>query len=45
MEDRYGQLIEGMYSGNNEIPIEAPVTYRDGRKGTIKTSIKVNQVD
>ena len=45
MEDRYAQLIDNLYKGNDEIPIEAPVTYRDGRKGTIKTSIKVNQVD
>ena len=45
MEERYAQLINSMYKGADDIPIEAVVTYRDGRKGTIKTSIRVNKVE
>lgn len=45
MEDRYGQLIQSMYEDGDEIPIEAVVTYRDGRKGTIKTFIRVNEIE
>ncbi|MDD2251465.1 MAG: AMP-binding protein [Dehalococcoidales bacterium] len=41
MEERYRKLIEAMYGGGQEVIIEAPVTYRDGRKGVVTTSIKV----
>jgi long-chain acyl-CoA synthetase len=45
MEERYCPLIDGMYQGMDQIPIEAVVTYRDGRKGTIRTFVKVNGID
>ncbi len=41
MEQRYKDLIEAMYGGNDSISVEAPVTYRDGRKGVVTTGIKV----
>jgi len=41
MEERYRDLIEAMYSDGKEINVKAPVTYRDGRKGVVTTSIKV----
>ncbi len=44
MEDRYRDLIHAMYNGNDEIKVEAAVTYRDGRKGTVATAIKVRSV-
>jgi len=44
MEDRYKDLVEGMYRGNEEIKVEAAVTYRDGRKGMVTTGIKVRSV-
>jgi long-chain acyl-CoA synthetase len=44
MEERYRELIKGIYSSNPEIKVEALVTYRDGRKGTVSTSIKVRTV-
>jgi long-chain acyl-CoA synthetase len=33
-----------MYGKEKEVKIDAPVTYRDGRKGTVTTSIKVRDV-
>jgi long-chain acyl-CoA synthetase len=45
MENRYEELINGLYKDIEEIVIEAPVTYRDGRKGTIKTAIQINKTD
>ena len=45
MEARYAELIDGLYQDVEKIVIEAPVTYRDGRKGTIKTAIKINQAN
>ncbi len=44
MEKRYKELIEAMYKEGSEVKVEAPVTYRDGRKGVVTTSIKVRTV-
>ena len=44
VEKKYSYLIEGMYSDNPNIVTEAAITYRDGRKGVIKTDIKVRTV-
>jgi long-chain acyl-CoA synthetase len=45
VEERYRDLIGGMYGGADEIKVNASVTYRDGRKGTVTTGIKVRTVD
>ena len=44
MEDRYRELIDTVYTGEEEIKVQAPVTYRDGRQGIVTTSIKVRTV-
>ena len=44
MEQRYRNLIDAIYSGKEELVEETPVTYQDGRKGTVTTNIKVNKV-
>ena len=44
MEKRYKELIESMYTTSAEVKVEAPVTYRDGRRGVVTTSIKVREV-
>jgi long-chain acyl-CoA synthetase len=44
MEERYKQLIEAIYEDGKEVKVEAPVTYRDGRRGVVTTSIKVRTV-
>ncbi len=44
VEERYKDLIDALYGDQEEIAVEAPVTYRDGRKGVIRTSILVNEV-
>jgi long-chain acyl-CoA synthetase len=44
MEKRYSALIESMYNESAEVKVEAPVTYRDGRRGVVTTSIKVREV-
>jgi long-chain acyl-CoA synthetase len=45
VEERYGDLISALYGGESELMVEAPITYQDGRKGVIKTTIKVNPVE
>lgn len=44
MEQRYKDLIEAMYSNKEGITVEAPVTYRDGRKGIVATAIKIRSI-
>jgi long-chain acyl-CoA synthetase len=44
MEKRYKELIESMYSTSSEVKVEAPVTYRDGRRGVVTTTIRVREV-
>lgn len=44
VEDRYKDLIDALYGEKDIYRVEASVTYRDGRKGTIETSITVNEV-
>ncbi len=44
VEDRYKDLIEVLYSDKDMYKVEASVTYRDGRKGTIETSIHINEI-
>lgn len=41
LEDRYGNLIDALYSGRDEVDVETAVEYRDGRKGTMRRSIKI----
>lgn len=45
VEERYGDLIGALYSDLESLSVEAPITYQDGRKGVIRTDIKVNRVD
>jgi len=44
MEEKYAELIGAMYGGRDSVTVEAPVTYRDGRKGMVRTDIKVRAV-
>jgi len=44
VEDRYKDLIGAVYGESDVYKVEASVTYRDGRKGTIETSIHLNEV-
>lgn len=44
MEERYRDLIEAIYKDGKEVSVKAQVTYRDGRKGVVTTSIKVRNI-
>ena len=45
VENRYSDLITALYGKDREYNVEASVTYRDGRKGVIKTSIHINEME
>ena len=44
IEERYRDLIEAIYSDRSTVPIEAQVRYRDGRTGTIRTTITIKSI-
>jgi long-chain acyl-CoA synthetase len=44
MESRYADMINAMYHDKEEVQVVASVTYRDGRKGTVTTSVKIRTV-
>ncbi len=44
MEQRYKELIDAMYNGAESVTVQASVTYRDGRKGIVSTSVQVRNL-
>jgi len=45
LDERYHDLVEALYGDKPEFTAEATITYRDGRKGTIKTLVRINSLD
>lgn len=43
--DRYGDIIEAMYRGDDSIRVRAPVRYQDGSEGFIETEIGVMKLE
>lgn len=41
LEQRYGEILEAMYGDKDEVKVTAEVKYRDGRAGTVETSVRV----
>ncbi len=44
VEDRYKDLVNALYGDDPEYAVEAAITYRDGRKGVIRTAIHINKL-
>jgi long-chain acyl-CoA synthetase len=44
MEEKYRQLVDGLFSEQKKLDIVASVTYRDGTKGEIRSSVLINDV-
>jgi len=45
MEERYREMIEAMYAHQPEVRVSAAVKYRDGRTGTIETTVRVCELE
>ena len=45
LEERYRKLMDAMYSDNDAVSIEARDGYRDGRTGTMETSLRIQSVE
>jgi long-chain acyl-CoA synthetase len=44
VEERFKDLIQAIYSDQDDILVETEVVYRDGRKGLVKTNIHITNV-
>jgi long-chain acyl-CoA synthetase len=44
LEQRYGDMLDAMYSDRDEVIVRAEVKYRDGRTGTVETAVRVETV-
>ena len=45
LEERFGDLIEALYSDNDRYLIESEIVYHDGRKGKIKADLQIKEVE
>ena len=45
IEERYAPLIDALYAGAREVAITVPVTYQDGRKGTLSAKVAITEVE
>ena len=45
VEKKYKELIDGIYGDETDILVETEIGYEDGRKGVIKTTMKVAVLD
>jgi long-chain acyl-CoA synthetase len=45
VEERYKNIIDGMYTNVDEISVESEVTYQDGRKSVIRAFVKVRELE
>ncbi|MEM8759856.1 MAG: long-chain fatty acid--CoA ligase, partial [Pseudomonadota bacterium] len=43
--EKFGDLVDALYDGKDEIYTETEVTYEDGRKGSIKATLKIRNVE
>ncbi|HYF61057.1 MAG TPA: AMP-binding protein [Burkholderiaceae bacterium] len=44
LEQRYAALVDALYEGRTETRLEIPVTYQDGRRGTLVARVFVHDV-
>ena len=43
--EKYANLIDALYEGNDNVDVEAKVTYEDGRTTTLKANLKIRDVE
>jgi long-chain acyl-CoA synthetase len=43
--EKYGNLIEALYDGSDEVNVEATFTYEDGRTTTMRANLKVRDAE
>lgn len=44
LQDRYAKLIEALYASVSSVSLEIPVTYQDGRRGSLAATVLIHDV-
>jgi long-chain acyl-CoA synthetase len=44
VEDKYDDLITALYSDQTDFAVDAPITYRDGKTGILRTNIMITDL-
>jgi hypothetical protein len=44
LEVKYKEIIDGIFSQKDSIPVYTEVKYRDGRVGSVQATVKVKRV-
>jgi long-chain acyl-CoA synthetase len=42
--EKYGDIINGIYTGASVVSVQTPVKYRDGRTGSVKAEVRVRKI-
>ena len=45
LEERYADLVEAIYGGDDSVDLEIAVTYQDGRRGVLRVHVAVTDVE
>jgi long-chain acyl-CoA synthetase len=45
LTERYKALVEDLYDGRDTTALEIPITYQDGRRGTLSAIVRIHDVD
>lgn len=45
IRDKYGMIIDSVYNGMNQVPVDTDITFQDGTTSNIKTDLKVVSLD
>lgn len=45
LEERYADLVEAIYDGNDSVDLEIAVTYQDGRQGVLRARVAITDVE
>ena len=45
IEERFRDILDAVYEGKDTIRVQTPITYRDGRKGMLETTLKVQTLE
>lgn len=45
LTERYSTLVEGLYEGRDAASLSIPITYQDGRRGTLSAIVRIHDVE
>jgi long-chain acyl-CoA synthetase len=43
--DKYGEIIEAMYAGQESVQVTATIVYQDGREGSLDARLRIASLE